>query len=222
MQYQVRGTIPLAYSDLLDPATLPAGTRFLGGAICLDFANTTEQLRSGTPNDWLTSYDVQLVWSQVRGTLSIDAVERLARRARRQRAAASEVFAQACAMRSDIRALAGALVDRRPAAKMLARLNTWLVDLPPQPAINLPGNGRRGHFGLRGDHLDEPLWPVLWSLAALLTSDDATRLGRCEGRGCGYFFVDTTLNRSRRFCSTEGCGNRTRARRHHERHRLDT
>jgi predicted RNA-binding Zn ribbon-like protein len=222
MQYQVRGTIPLAHLDLLDPATLPAGTRFLRGAICLDFVNTTEQLRSGTPNDWLSSYEVLLVWSQARGTLSIDAVERLARRAGRQRAAASEVFARSCAMRSDIRALAGALVDRRRVAKMLARLNTRLVDLPPQPAINLPGKGRRGHFGLRGDGLDEPLWPVLWSFSALLTSDDAARLGRCEGHGCGYFFVDTTLNRSRRFCSTEGCGNRTRARRHHERHRLDT
>jgi len=222
-QYQVPGErFPLARSDLLDPVTLPAGIRFLGGPICLDFANTTERLRSETPNDWLTSYEVLLAWSRARGTLAVDAVERLARRARRQRAAAFEVFAQACATRADIQALAGALADGLPVASVLGKLNTRLVALPPQPAINMRGEGRRGHFGLRGDRLDEPLWPVLWSLTALLTSDDAARVGRCAGHGCGYFFVDTTLNRSRRFCSTNGCGNRTRAKRFHERHRSDT
>jgi predicted RNA-binding Zn ribbon-like protein len=210
----------VAHAGALDSRTLPPRTRFLGGTVCLDFANTTEQLRSRTPNDWLTSYDVLLVWSRARGTLAVDAVERLARRRARQRAEASEVFAQACAIRSDIRALAGALAERRPMARVLRRLNTWLADLPPQPAVSLAGKGRRSRFELRGDLLDEPLWPVLWSLTALLTSDDATRVGRCEGHGCGYFFVDATLNQSRRFCSTEGCGNRTRARRHHERHRL--
>jgi predicted RNA-binding Zn ribbon-like protein len=214
--------IPLGPSDLLDPVTLPAGIRFLGGPICLDFANTTEQLRSETPNDWLTSYEVLLVWSRVRGMLAGDAAERLARRAKRGRATALEIFAEACAVRAEIRALAGALADGRPVARTLAGLNTRLLALPPQPAINVPAKGCRGHFRLNGERLDEPLWPVLWSLTALLTSDDAERVGRCSADGCGYFFVDTTLNRSRRFCSTDGCGNRTRARRFQERHRLDT
>jgi predicted RNA-binding Zn ribbon-like protein len=214
--------IPLGRSDLLDPVALPAGIRFLGGPVCLDFANTTEQLRSETPNDWLISYEVLLVWSRGRGTLAGDAAERLARRAKHHRAAALEIFAEACAVRADIRALAGALADGGPVARTLAGLNTRLAALPPQPAINVPAKGRRGHFGLNGERLDEPLWPVLWSLTALLTSDDAERVGRCSADGCGYFFVDTTLNRSRRFCSTDGCGNRTRARRFHERHRSDT
>ena len=212
----------MARSDPLDAVTLPVGIRFLGGPICLDFANTTEQLRSETPNDWLTSYEVLLVWSRIRGTLAVGTVERLAHRAGRQRAAAHETFAQACAVRADIRALAGVLADGRPVAMALAGLNTRLAALPPQPGINVSAEGRRGHFRLSGKCLDEPLWPVLWSLTALLTSDDAERVGRCRAHGCGYFFIDTTLNRSRRFCSTDGCGNRTRARRFHERHRLGT
>lgn len=209
-------------SGLLDPVTLPAGIRFLGGPVCLDFANTTEQLRSETPNDWLTSYEVLLVWSRVRGTLAGDVAERLARRATRSHATALEIFAEACVVRANIRALAGALADGLPVARTLAGLNTRLVALPPQPAINVPAKGRRGHFRLDGERLDEPLWPVLWSLTALLTSDDAERVGRCGAHGCGYFFVDTTLNRSRRFCSADGCGNRSRARRFQERRRLDT
>jgi len=116
----------LARSDPLDAVTLPVGIRFLGGPICLDFANTTEQLRSETPNDWLTSYEVLLVWSRIRGTLAVGTVERLAHRAGRQRAAAHETFAQACAVRADIRALAGVpRTDARWPGRSLGSTPGW-------------------------------------------------------------------------------------------------
>jgi predicted RNA-binding Zn ribbon-like protein len=201
-----------------DDSGLPLAARFLGGPVCLDFANTTEQLRTSRPDDWLTSYAVLLTWSQARGTLDVDAVKRLARRTARQPSVADEAFSRALAIRADIRKLAAALADGKSTAEAMRGLNTWLRTLPRQPPITLAG-GIPGRFELRGDHPDEPLWPVLWSVTALLTSDDITRVRRCEGQGCGYYFVDTTLNRSRRFCSTAGCGNRARARRHHERQR---
>ena len=55
--------------------------------------------------------------------------------------------------------------------------------------------------------------PVLWSLSALLTSQDAARLGFCQAEGCGWFFVDESPNHARTWCSSEVCGNRERARR---------
>jgi predicted RNA-binding Zn ribbon-like protein len=66
---------------------------------------------------------------------------------------------------------------------------------------------------LPGVALAEVLWPVLWSLTALLTSEDAGRLGCCRAQGCGWFFVDESPNHSRLWCSSEVCGNRERARR---------
>ena len=66
---------------------------------------------------------------------------------------------------------------------------------------------------LPGKSLEEPLWPVLWSLSALLTSGDAGRLGFCQAEGCGWFFVDESPNHARTWCSSEVCGNRERARR---------
>lgn len=56
----------------------------------------------------------------------------------------------------------------------------------------------------------------------LLRSPDATRVHRCAGRGCDWLFIDTTRNQSRRWCRTSDCGNRERARRHHDRHRSGT
>jgi predicted RNA-binding Zn ribbon-like protein len=43
------------------------------------------------------------------------------------------------------------------------------------------------------------------------------RLRRCDDDGCGWLFLDTTRNHSRRWCSSGDCGNRDRARRHYAR-----
>jgi predicted RNA-binding Zn ribbon-like protein len=45
------------------------------------------------------------------------------------------------------------------------------------------------------------------------------RLRRCDDDGCGWLFLDTTRNHSRRWCSSGDCGNRDRARRHYARNR---
>ena len=72
--------------------------------------------------------------------------------------------------------------------------------------------------------------PTRWHLAAQTPSDlvhllslligrflseaDLTRLRRCAAEGCGWFFLDTTRNHSRRWCDTRDCGNRIRVRRY--------
>ena len=68
-----------------------------------------------------------------------------------------------------------------------------------------------------GDRLADPLWPVLWDAAALLTSANLQRLGRCDDEHCGWVFLDHSRNRSRRWCAMEDCGNRAKARRHYAR-----
>ncbi|MFD9903272.1 CGNR zinc finger domain-containing protein [Streptomyces sp. NPDC059063] len=44
-----------------------------------------------------------------------------------------------------------------------------------------------------------------------------SRVRRCEGPGCGWFFLDRSRNGARRWCSSGDCGNRDRARRHYAR-----
>jgi predicted RNA-binding Zn ribbon-like protein len=59
----------------------------------------------------------------------------------------------------------------------------------------------------------------LAAAAFALLADPAAlaRVHCCHADGCGGVFLDTTRNGSRRFCSTEGCGNRERVRRHRAR-----
>jgi predicted RNA-binding Zn ribbon-like protein len=71
-----------------------------------------------------------------------------------------------------------------------------------------------------GLNFEEIVWPVARSAARLLTADNLDRVSQCaDDRGCGYLFLDTSRNRSRRWCSMESCGNRAKAQRHYERHK---
>jgi predicted RNA-binding Zn ribbon-like protein len=61
------------------------------------------------------------------------------------------------------------------------------------------------------------LAPIVKSAADLLLSDMLDRVKQCEGDPCGWLFLDTSRNRSRRWCSMEDCGNRAKARRFYQR-----
>jgi predicted RNA-binding Zn ribbon-like protein len=60
------------------------------------------------------------------------------------------------------------------------------------------------------------------AVADLLFLPDLSRLGRCDGGGCGWFFLDTTRNRSRRWCDSQDCGNRARVRAYNRRRQVAT
>ncbi|MEV4340837.1 CGNR zinc finger domain-containing protein [Streptomyces sp. NPDC049590] len=53
----------------------------------------------------------------------------------------------------------------------------------------------------------------------LLAGPLVRRIRRCEGPGCGWFFLDRSRSGTRRWCSSGDCGNRDRARRHYHRSR---
>jgi predicted RNA-binding Zn ribbon-like protein len=190
-----------------DPAR--AATQFFGGRVCLDFANTLDWRLTDAPQELIPDYGSFLSWSQARGTLAVGMASKLRALALGRPRAAAAVMAEAHALRAEIWDTAEAL--RRGAGASLAPLNRRLAALPPQPP--LIGDGPAHIYDLPGKRLEEPLWPVLWSLTALLASEDALRLGACEAQGCGWFFVDESPNRSRLWCSSEVCGNRERARR---------
>jgi predicted RNA-binding Zn ribbon-like protein len=68
-----------------------------------------------------------------------------------------------------------------------------------------------------GEGLDRVLWPVILSTVDLLTSNTLRAVRECAAPNCGWLFLDTTRNRSRRWCDMLVCGNRAKARRHYER-----
>ena len=189
--------------------TARAATQFFGGRVCLDFANTMDWRTSDAPQELIPDYAALLSWSKARRTLAAAAIAKLHMRGAQKAAAAVAVMQQAYALRSEIWKAAEAL--RRGDHARLEALNRSLAAVPAQPGLMRDGAGYV--HDLPGETLAEVLWPVLWSLTALLASDDAGRLGCCQAQGCGWFFVDESPNHSRLWCSSEVCGNRERARR---------
>ena len=53
--------------------------------------------------------------------------------------------------------------------------------------------------------------------ARLLTSPERERVRECGDALCGWLFVDSSRNLSRRWCNMQGCGNRNKARRFYRR-----
>ena len=184
-----------------------AATQFFGGRVCLDFANSLDWRTSDAPQELIPDYAALLTWSRNRGTLSAAAATALGTRS--DDPAAAVLVEAAHALRTEIWQIAEALMQG--ASVPLASLNRRLAAVPAQP--RLIADGRHYLHDLPGTRLEEALWPVLWSLTALLASEDAGRLGCCQADGCGWFFVDESPNRTRVWCSSEVCGNRERARR---------
>lgn len=66
-------------------------------------------------------------------------------------------------------------------------------------------------------HATEPGDPLAYRIGAeaamgfvdLIRGDDLDRLRRCAAEDCDAVLVDLSRNRSRRFCDTGNCGNRT-------------
>lgn len=65
-----------------------------------------------------------------------------------------------------------------------------------------------------------PAWLALTEFADLRAAA-AGRIRRCEGHGCVLWFLDTTRSGSRRWCSMQSCGNRSKVRRHRARQGRD-
>jgi predicted RNA-binding Zn ribbon-like protein len=63
-----------------------------------------------------------------------------------------------------------------------------------------------------------PAWRAVSDYLELLRQQP-TRIRRCAHPACVLYFYDTSRNGTRRWCSMDGCGSRTKAARHYQRHR---
>lgn len=185
-----------------------AGSQFFGGRVCLDFANTLDWRLTDSPVELIPDYAALLGWCGRRGILPARALAKLRTHGVGNRAHGA-VICEAHLLRAEIWAIAEDLIAGRRVRP--DALNSRLSTLPSQPGLLV--HASRHVFDLDGADPRQPLWPVLWSLTAVLASEDAARVGRCQAHGCGWYFIDESPNHSRTWCSSEVCGNRERVRR---------
>ncbi len=63
---------------------------------------------------------------------------------------------------------------------------------------------------------------IAWTILDCLRTVPPGAIRRCSADDCILFFLDVTKNGSRRWCSSEGCGARVRARRHYQSRKMSS
>jgi predicted RNA-binding Zn ribbon-like protein len=187
--------------------------RLIGGALCLDFANTLNGHGQPQSHEYLISYDDLVVWSRRASLLTQAEARQLIQTAGRRSSEAAAIFKRAIGLRetifrvfvavaaggspqpADIRVLDEARLEALNHTKIDRSLTAFVVDWTDKAA------------------LDRILWPIALSAAELLTSNSLNRVRECGGDSCDWLFVDTSRNHLRRWCSMDECGNRAKSQR---------
>jgi predicted RNA-binding Zn ribbon-like protein len=180
---------------------------------CLSFVNTLSERTAPAPTEKLVSFEALLAWSRESGLLEPEEAERLLSRAKRRQDEAGRVLQRASALRELLHeTFTATAAGRVPSPATLDALSTHLGGWYCHGRL-VPGEGSLQWVYGGGDDLDRVLWEVARAASRLLTSSRLPRVRACDAPGCGWWFLDDTKNRSRRWCDMKICGNREKLRR---------
>jgi predicted RNA-binding Zn ribbon-like protein len=190
----------------------------LGGALCLDFANTTSGRGGAHRLEHLHRYEHLLLWSRHAGLLSAGDFRRLRRAADRAPGAAARTLSRAKHLRDAIYAVCLALTQGRPTPRpALAVLNGAVAAAAGQRRLMPTAGTLAWQWTEAPGDLAGMLRPIALSAADLLLTLDPRRLKQCAGDHCGWLFLDETRSRTRRWCEMRVCGSRAKVRRFRQR-----
>src|SRR5262245_7899565 len=170
---------------------------FVGGALCLDFANTVGGLRdTWHEREYLIDFEDLVSWSRQAGLLTVEEVERLLG-ASAAVAATTAVFARAIALREAIYRICTALLaGNAPEGVDLRTLDAESAVAQAHMRLRWADGSIGWEWASGAAAPDAMLWHVARSATELLTSPMSHALGQCSGESCGWLFLDTTKNHS--------------------------
>lgn len=179
----------------------------------LAFLNTLSSRPTPAPVERLGSYEALVDWAREHRVVPAAAADRLAAEARKHPHRAAEVLARAKAFREALNSLAGAIEhDRPPPPAVLATISEALAAAYAHGRL-VAHDGALHWVADAEDDLERISWEVARAAGRLVLSPRLARLRSCAADTCGWWFVDDTKNRSRRWCDMKICGNREKVRR---------
>jgi predicted RNA-binding Zn ribbon-like protein len=184
----------------------------LGGRLCLDFVNTLDWRGTDQPVEYLHTYRDLVAWSRYVGTISDQEAEELSQKAKTDSLQGAAVVQDAIQLREAIYRIFSSIAHRLPVADQdLMIFNRYVARAMESSEIIK----KREEFvwNTNGDRekLDWVLNPLVRSAADLLVSPERQSVKKCSDPECGWLFLDSSRNRSRRWCDMRDCGNRAKA-----------
>lgn len=192
----------------------------IGGHLAVDLVNTVDCRGAARPVERLPDWATLLAWCRRVGVHGARRQARLAALMERRPGVAEAAHARLLGERERLHRMFTATRDgAAPRRADVVAFNHLLATLAPRRHLVFTG-GRFAWRQAAGDADADALMAALfWPAADLLASPRLVALRRCAGADCGWLFLDSSRNRSRRWCSMRSCGNRAKARRHYRRHR---
>lgn len=185
----------------------------VGGRVCLDFCNTFSGEDRVAGNDHWSSYDDLIAWGLVVELFGSTEANQLRHEAAADPNSAQRALAVARRLRDGMyRAFRAEARGEGAAATDLEIINEVLIQGTSQRRLRPAMQGACWAWADAPGSLDALLWPVAWSAGELLTSSQLERVKQCNG--CSWIFLDSSRNRSRRWCDMRDCGNIAKVRRH--------
>jgi predicted RNA-binding Zn ribbon-like protein len=189
-----------------------------GGRLCLNFINTLTRRATSAPVEHLNSYADMLAWSQQVGIIEEQESGRLQAVGEVQSEQAVQRLAEAREAREMFFRIFSALAsEQAPRQEDIEQFNTLLATAMRHVCLVRRDDVFTWDWQTGPDRLGLPLWFVVRDAATLLTSPELSRVRICASDNCAWLFLDTSKNRSRRWCDMDSCGNRAKARRHYSR-----
>jgi predicted RNA-binding Zn ribbon-like protein len=185
----------------------------------LEFTNTVSNHASENPREKLFKYEDLLSWAKRVWLIHGEQVETLMSKAANQPEEAAAVFLKSLELREAIyRIFVAHAKGKFSADKDLAMLNSALAPLTNGAQIVHYLGKYEWQWNFDENAMEAPLWIIALSAVDLLTSEYLKWVGQCaDEEGCGWLFVDTSKNHSRRWCDINDCGNRAKQRRYQKR-----
>jgi predicted RNA-binding Zn ribbon-like protein len=189
--------------------------KYVGGDPSLDFVNTVDWTERGPIQERLTDYARLTRWAEGVGLVAKAEAERLRRAGAAKPREAKAAYGAALRLREVLQRLYTSVAAGRRSDSSWEEFNGLLGEALKQLGLSPLRKGdpvaQWEWHGTEG--LESILWPVAWSAANLLTSEEAARIRVCASPDCGWMYVDRSRNGLRRWCQMETCGTLEKSRR---------
>ncbi len=183
------------------------GFLFLGNNLVLDFLNTCPVL-NGEPAELLPDFAAILRWFRAAGLLTASQATDLAQRwngSTRSRALTSAIRHIRETLRTEILAWTDTGKLHRAVTE---ELNQLLTDHPMLTRVKRDTNGVVTESWFKASEPEDLFAPLAHSAVMLFASDHRSRVRKCAN--CVLHFYDDSKKGTRRWCSMQLCGNRSK------------
>lgn len=184
----------------------------LAGDPALEFLNTISDWTAAEPREYLPELGEAFRHGSVVGLLTPAEAKRLGalppgtelRRLKELRSRLERIVRRA-------------INGKEPADEDLDALGRDAADAAREVELRMSGGRLERVIPIEKAGVATLRWRIVEAAIALLASEALARVGACPT--CGWFYLDTTKNRSRRWCSMAMCGSVSKSRRYYWRSR---